>query len=221
MAQAPGFQTPFKDPIMRFTFKGNRYVPRSKLGVPQIHGMEFTLYGLTQANLGGDKAPETIVLDDDAHLRMYSLEGRLLVRSDDYFGHDPRSIRVGVVEDITIMAPSDGATTFSQSAAVGFKGRLELLKQGENRYLLLPVNHKPGGGLFPGLASVENSSVAILSITQEGLQKVFETQKQRGYLAGLHSFPAQNGQPEQILAVTVEEKTENGGDRSVIASYVW
>ena len=221
MAQAPGFQAPFKDPIMRYTFKGNRYVPRSKLRLPQIHGAKRMLYGLTQTNLSGDKAPETIMLDDDFHLRVYSPEGRLLVKSDDYFGRDPRSIRVGVVEDISIMAPPEGATLINQSESVGFKGRLELIKQGENRYLLLPVNHAAGGELFPGFGSVENSSLAILSITREGMKKVFETQKQSGYLAGLHSFPAQEGQPEQVLVVTVEEKTKNGGDRSLISAYAW
>ena len=119
------------------------------------------------------------------------------------------------------MAPPEGATLINQSEPVGFKGRLELVKQGESRYLLLPVNHTEGGKLFPGFASVENGSLAILSITREGLAKVFETQKQRGYLAGLHSFPAQEGQPEQILVVTVEEKVEGGRDRSMISSYAW
>ena len=207
---------------MRYTFRDNQYVPKSRLRIPKIDGAGHSmLYGLTRANLQGDKAPETIVLDDDFHLRVYSPEGRLLVRSDDYFGHDPRSIRVGVVEDISILAPPAGATLINQSEPVGFKGRLELVKQGENRYLLLPVNHKTGGELLPGFASVENSSLAILSITREGFAKVFETKKQRGYLAGLHSFPAQEGHPEQILVVTVEEKTKNGGDRSMISSYTW
>jgi hypothetical protein len=221
MAQAPGFKNPFEGPIMRYTFRGNRYAPRSQLRVPTVDGTKPMLYGLTRANLKDDKAPETIMLDDDFHLRVYSHEGRLLVKSDDYFGRDPRSIRVGVVEDISIMAPPEGATLINQSKPVGFKGRLELIQQGESRYLLLPLNHTAGGKLFPGVASVENSSLAILSITREGLAKVFETRKQRGYLAGLHSFPAQNGQPEQILVVTVEEKAEDGGDRSVISSYAW
>ena len=119
------------------------------------------------------------------------------------------------------MAPPEGALLINQSEPVGFKGRLELLKKGGNRYLLLPMNHKTGGELLPGLASVESSSLAILSITQEGLEKVFETKKQRGYLAGLHSFPAQEGQPEQILVVSVEEKVEDGGNRSIISSYAW
>jgi len=227
MAQAPGFQAPFKDPIMRYVFKGDRYVPKSRLRVPQIHGAERMLYGLTRANLEGDKTPETIMLDGDYHLRVYSPEGRLLVKSDDYFGRDPRTISVGVVEDISIMGPAEGATvikdltTVNQGEPVYFKGRLELIKQGENRYLLLPVNHSAGGELFPGFGSVENSSLAILSITREGMKKVFETQKQSGYLAGLHSFPAQEGQPEQVLVVTVEEKTKNGGDRSLISAYAW
>jgi hypothetical protein len=221
MAQAPGFKNPFKGPIMRYTFKGNQYAPRSQLRVPTVDGTKPMLYGLTRANLKDDKAPETIMLDDDFHLRVYSHEGRLLVKSDDYFGRDPRSIRVGVVEDISIMAPPEGATLINQSEPVGFKGRLELIKQGESRYLLLPLNHTAGGKLFPGFASVENSSLAILSIAREGLAKVFETRKQRGYLAGLHSFPAQNGQPEQILVVTVEEKAEGGRDRSIISSYAW
>ena len=208
---------------MRYTFKDKRYVPRSKLRMPQVHGVKRMLYGLIQTNLSGDKAPETIVLDDDYHLRVYSPEGRLLVKSDDYFGHDPRSIHVGAVEDITILPPSEGTKILGHNPgeSVRFKGRLELFKKGENRYLLLPVNHKAGGELFPGFVSIENGSLAILSITREGVEKVFETKKQRGYLAGLHSFPAQEGQPEQILVVTVEEKTENGRDRSMIASYAW
>ena len=75
--------------------------------------------------------------------------------------------------------------------------------------------------MFPGFGSVKNSSLAILGITGEGMEKVFETRKQRGYLAALHSFPAQEGQPEQVLVVTVEEKVENGRDRSAIFSYAW
>ena len=49
---------------------------------------------MTQQDLNGNGSPETIVLDNEYHLIVYSQNARLVVKSNDYYGHDPRLIDV-------------------------------------------------------------------------------------------------------------------------------
>ena len=99
MSQSPGYQDPFEGPIKRVLFKNGKYRQGPKLNTPSIYGTHFILYGLTQQDLNGNGVTETIVLDNNYHLRVYSTNGRLVVKSSDYYGHDPRLIEVGIRED--------------------------------------------------------------------------------------------------------------------------
>ena len=99
LSQSPGFEIPFIGPIKKVVFKNRRYIQGSKLNTPDIYGTHFILYGLTQANLGGNKVKETVILDNNYHLRVYSPNGKVIVKSDAYYGHDPRLIEVGVVDE--------------------------------------------------------------------------------------------------------------------------
>ncbi|KMP11513.1 hypothetical protein UZ36_04260 [Candidatus Nitromaritima sp. SCGC AAA799-C22] len=213
LSQSPGFEDPFHGPIKRIFYKKGKYAEGRELKLPPMHGSETILYGLTQADLNGDKTPETIMLDNNYHLRVYSASGRVLVKSDYYYGHDPRLIEVGIKEDITGIV--------RQGEPVRFKGRLAFVKRGKERFLLLPVNHKLGGALLSGLVVVENSSLAFLSLSREGFEKVFETKKQRGYLAAYHFVPAEGNQPDRVHVATVEEDGQGGKDLSTIYTYFW
>ncbi len=57
---------------------------------------DLILYGLAFGHIRPTTSKETIFLDNDYKLRVYSSGGRLLVSSDEYFGHDPRMIEVGI-----------------------------------------------------------------------------------------------------------------------------
>ncbi|MCH8157250.1 MAG: VCBS repeat-containing protein [Nitrospinae bacterium] len=213
LAQSPGYNDPFYGPISKIIYKNGRYLKGPKLKLPSIYGLHFILYGLTQVDLNGDRTPETIMLDNDYHLRVYSASGRVLVQSDDYYGHDPRMIDVGVQEDI--------AGIVRQGEPVRFKGRLELVRKDKDRYLILPVNHKVGGSFLSRTVIVKNSSLAFLSISREGFEKVFETKGQRGYLAAFHFVSAQGDQPGRVHVATVEEGGFGGRDVSTIYTYSW
>ena len=176
--------------------------------------MQFILYGLTSADISGDGKDEIAILDEDFHFRVYAANGRILVQSDDYYGHDPRSISVGVKEDISGIA--------REGDPVSYRGRLEFFQQGKERYLLLPRNNSAGGNLLPGLASVDvSSSIVFLGLNREGFEKLFETRRQKGYVAAYQVVKPKGGQPARLHVATVEEKAFKGKTVSTVYTYLW
>jgi len=99
LSQSPGFQDPFHGPIKTIKYVKGRYQEGAALNLPNIYGTEFIIYGMTQTDLNANGLQDTILLDKDYHLRVYSAKGRLIVKSNDYYGHDPRMIDVGIEED--------------------------------------------------------------------------------------------------------------------------
>ena len=80
LSQNPGFETPFLGPIKKVVFKKRRYIQGRKINSPDIHGKHFILYGLTQADISGNKKKETVILDNHYHLRVYSPNGKTIVK---------------------------------------------------------------------------------------------------------------------------------------------
>jgi hypothetical protein len=193
-------------------FSKGRYVTRSNLKLPSIHGMNFILYGLTLVDINGDGKDEIVMLDKNYRLRVYSASGRVLVQSNEYYGNDPRFIDVA-------------SDNIGEIAGVGkpirFRGRLQFIRQGKNRYLLLPKNISAGGSMLPGLNLDLNSSVAVLSLSPEGFERSFETKKQKGYLAAYQMISARGEQPARLYKATVEEGALGGKTISTIYTYLW
>ena len=189
LSQSPGFETPFIGPIKKVVFKNRRYIQGSKLNTPDIYGIHFILYGLTQANLGGNKVKETVVLDNNYHLRVYSPSGKVIVKSDAYYGHDPRLIEVGVVDEELGNLTTGGGESVGREGPVRYKGRLQFVKNGGRRFLVLPKNYVAGGGLINQLVIVNNSGLVILGVNREGFEKVLESNKQKGFLAAFRVVP--------------------------------
>ena len=141
-----------------------RQIQGSKLNTPDIYGIHFILYGLTQANLGGNKVKETVVLDNNYHLRVYSPRGKVIVKSDTYYGHDPRLIEVGVVDEELGNLTTGGGESVGREGPVRYKGRLQFVKNGGRRFLVLPKNYPVGGGLIQNLVVVNNSGLVMLGV---------------------------------------------------------
>ena len=213
MSQSAGFENPFQGPIKEVLFKNGKYQQGPELNTPDIYGTHFILYGLTQQDLNGNGTPETIVLDNKYHLRVYSPNGRLVVKSDDYYGHDPRLIDVGVREDI--------AGIVQQGEPVRFKGRLEFVKMGTNRYLVLPMNHAMGDGFLDRLVVVENSGLALLRLTGEGFAKAFESSKQKGFLATYRVIPHKKGAGAGVYILRVDKGILTNNVFSTLSTYEW
>ncbi len=208
LVQSPGFQDPFYGPIHIIKARQGRYVKGPALKLPSIYGMEWILYGLVQTRLTTPKGGlDTIMLDNNYHLRVYSPSGRLLVKSDDYYGHDPRLIDVGVQVDI--------AGIVEQGEPERYKGRLEFVKNGATRFLLMPRNHRLGGAFLEKMVVVENSSLVVLRVTEEGFAKVYETKKQKGYLAAYHAVRRSGGPGMEVHVATVDDGI------STIFTYDW
>ncbi len=212
LAQSPGVNTPFHGPIKKMVFSKGRYVTRSNLKLPSIYGVDFILYGLTSVDINGDGKDEIVMLDKDYHLRVYSASGRVLVQSNEYYGNDPRFIDV---------ASNNIGTITQEGKPVRFRGRLQFIRQGKNRYLLLPKNISAGGSFLPGLNLDLNSSVVVLGLSQEGLEKSFETKKQKGYLAAYQVVSAGENLPVRLHKATVEERALGGKTISTIYTYLW
>ena len=211
LSQSPGFQDPFHGPIKKVLFKNGKYRQGPKLNTPDIYGTHFILYGLTQQDLNGNGITETIVLDNKYHLRVYSSNGRLVVKSSDYYGHDPRLIDVGVREDI--------AGVVRQGDPVRFKGRLQFVKFAGKRFLVLPRNYNAGAGFLDNLVIVENSGLVALRVTGEGFEKAFESSKQKGFLGTYRVIPHKSGAGVYVLRVDQEIWAKNVS--STLSTYEW
>jgi hypothetical protein len=211
LSQSPGFQNPFEGPIKKVFFKNGKYRQGPKLNTPELYGKHFILYGLTQQDLNKDGAPETIILDKNYHLRVYSPNGRLVVKSSDYYGHDPRLIEVGIKEEI--------GGLITQGERVRFRGRLQFVKVGGVPYLVLPINHNLGDGYLDRLVVVENSGLALLRLTGEGFEKAFETSKVKGFLGTFRVIPHKNGAGVYVLRV--DKSLINKAAFSTLSTYEW
>jgi hypothetical protein len=212
MSQGVGYQNPLEGPIKKIISKKGKYQQGRKLKTPEIYGTHLVLYGLTQQDLNGNGVAETILLDNSYHLRVYSQKGTIVVKSNDYYGHDPRMIDVGVEEDVSGVREGD---------PVRFKGRLEFVRVGGSRYLVLPMNHTVGGGLLTKLVVVENSGLALLKVTSEGFEKAFESSKQKGFMAASRVIPNKNGKGARVYMLRTEQDMLRSGARSSFSTYDW
>ncbi len=212
VSQSPGFSEPFLGPIKKIFFRKGKYRQGRKLNTPTIYGKHFILYGLTQQDLNGNGTADTIVLDNGYHLRVYSPEGRLIVKSSDYYGHDPRLIDVGIVEEVT------GEYIGSPAR---FKGRLQFVKIGDERFLVIPMNKTMGGGLIKKLVIVESSGLALLRLTREGFEKAFESSQQKGFMATFRVAPHKNGKGAQVYTLRTEQDILSNINQSTFSTYEW
>jgi hypothetical protein len=213
MSQSPGFRSPFHGPIKEVLYKNGQYLQGAKLNTPDIYGKHFVLYGLTQEDLNGNGRSETAILDNNYHLRVYSSEGKIVVKSSDYYGHDPRLIDVGVQEDTA------GAVQKGQSYR--FKGRLEFVKVAGDRYLFLPKNHNAGDGFLDRLVIVDNSGLTMLKMTGEGFEKAYESGKQKGFMANYRVIPHKKGASVYTLRVDNDVWVTKKQTSSTFSTYEW
>ena len=215
LSQSSGFEAPFHGPIKKVIYKRRRYIPGPKLNTPDIYGKFFNLYGLTQTDLSGNKIKDTIILDEKYHLRVYSPKGRAIVKSEEYYGHDPRFIDVGVVDDI--------GTGDVLGKPERYKGRLQFVKNGRRRFLVLPKNYVAGNGLLDRLVIVENSGLAILGVNREGFERLFETSKQKGYLGAFRVVPRKGNAGADVYIVRIDKDyvSDTSPMTSTFSTYFW
>ena len=224
LSQSPGFEIPFIGPIKKVVFKNRRYIQGSKLNTPDIYGTHFILYGLTQANLGRNKVKETVVLDNKYHLRVYSPSGKVVIKSDVYYGHDPRLIEVGVVDEELGNLTTGGGASVGREDPVRYKGRLQFVKNGGRRFLVLPKNYVTGNGLLSEQVIVNNSGLVILGVNREGFEKVFESNKQKGFLAAFRVVPRKGNAGADVHILRTERNFISNavsGGMSSFSTYFW
>ena len=221
LSQSTGFEAPFHGPIKKVIYKRRRYILGFKLKTPDIYGKFFSLYGLTQTDLSGNKIKDTIILDDKYHLRVYSPKGKVIVKSEEYYGHDPRFIDVGVVEEFGGLGV--GSSNFTRAKAVRYKSRLQFVKNGSRRFLVLPKNYVAGNGMLDQMVIVENSGLAILGVNREGFERVFESSKQKGYLGAFRVVPRKGnaGADVYILRIDKDYVSETSPMTSTFSTYFW
>ncbi len=214
LAQSPGVNDPFHGPISRVIYRKGRYAAHSKLKLPEVYGTKFILYGLTSADINGDGKREILMLDKNYKLRVYSASGRVLVHSEEHYGRGPRTFDLGGREE--------GGGVVQEGEPVPHRGRLRLIRQENNRYLLLPKNTSAGGGLMPGLMMDTHGSITFLKLTPEGFEKSFEIKKQKGYIAAYGLTKTRGNDPKILHMATVEPKAGLGGKTvSAIYTYFW
>ena len=218
ISQQPGFERPFQPGIQKMHFVNGRYSVESDLNPSAGDQPDLILYGLALGRITPSNSKQTIFLDNNYHLRVYSPGGRLLVSSNEYFGHDPRIIEVGLKDQV------DGTFIDYPDAPqpIRFKGKLQLIQHSAQKFLLVPKNHRTGSFLSK-LVIVKNSSLVILGITPEGFEKAYETKKQRGYLAAFQVADTATPRQKQLHVAHVADHGGFLGKKiiSTIYTYIW
>jgi hypothetical protein len=218
ISQRPEFEKPFQPGIQKMHPVSGGYSVDSELSLSVGDYPDLNIYGLALGRVTPAKSKETIFLDNNYHLRVYSPGGRLLVSSNEYFGHDPRLIEVGLKEQV--------AGTFidypDAPQPVRFKGRLQLIQHNARKFLLVPKNHRIGSFLST-LVIVKHNSLVLLGVTPEGLEKVYETKKQRGYLAAFQVVDTANKKQKRVQVASVADHGGFLGGKkiSTIYTYIW
>lgn len=206
LAQKPGFDGPYSAGIKTIQHQGDKFVEGSDLALPSVTGMNFTLYGLTQATLSSSKTNITIALDNDYHLRVYSPSGRLLEKSDEYYGHDPRPMDLGIRSDLIENRLKE---------LFYYKGRLQLVLRGDKRFVFVPKNFRLGGNILSKAIYVNDCSLEVLQVNEEGLERIGELKKQRGYIA------AYQIDGSMIYMAAVQKDNLSGKVFSTLYIYKW
>tara|TARA_B100000686_G_C16790956_1_gene978677 strand:+ start:486 stop:2336 length:1851 start_codon:yes stop_codon:yes gene_type:complete len=214
--QKAGVDKPFNGDIFPVKFKNGSYVEGEpfKLSDNDDRRMQFMLYGMNRLDLESDENIETIILDNDYHLRVYSPTGDLLLRSDEYYGHDPRVMDIGIRATWAEMADMPGRVS-----PVHFKGRLALRESQGRRFLLVPRNHRLGGQFLERTVIINNCGLVIFELVTEGLKKVFELEKQKGYIAAYRVVG--EGDNSKIHLAAVSRGKFGRKTKSTIFTYDW
>ena len=145
-------------------------------------------------------------------LRVYSQKGRLIAKSGDYYGHDPRLVDVGLAKEVT---------GIYNGTPVRFKGRLQFVKVGEDRYLVIPKNKTVGDGFLNDLVVVESSGLALLRLTGEGFENAFESSYQKGFMASSRVVPYKNGKGARVYTLRTEQNLLSNTKGSTFSTYEW
>ena len=160
LTQKAGIDRPFSGNIFKVKYQNGEYIEREALKLSDSYNrrMQFMLYGMNRLDFNLDENIETIILDKDYHLRVYSATGELLMKSDEYYGHDPRLMNVGLRNRWEEMGDMP-----DRVSPVYFKGRLVLREGQGRRFLLVPRNHRLGGQLLERTVIVNNCSLVVFS----------------------------------------------------------
>jgi hypothetical protein len=94
----------------------------------------------------------------------------------------------------------------STSAKAGrYKSRLQFVKNGSRRFLVLPKNYVAGNGMLDQIVIVENSGLAILGVNREGFERLFESDKQKGYLGAFRVVPRKGNAGADVFIVRIDK----------------
>jgi hypothetical protein len=147
----------------------------------------------------------------------------VIVKSDAYYGHDPRFIEVGVVDE-GLGNLTNGSDNVGREEPVRYKGRLQFVKNGDRRFLVLPKNYETGNGLLSQSVIVNNSGLVILGLNREGFEKVLESNKQKGFLAAFRVVPRKGNAGADVHILRTERSFISNavsGGMSNFSTYFW
>ena len=113
-------------------------------------------------------------------------------------------IDVGVVDE-GFGNLTTGAKNTGRGEPVRYKGRLQFVKNGSRRFLVLPKNYTAGSGLLTELVIVENSGIAILGVNREGFERFFESSKQKGFLTAFRVVPRRDNTGADVYILRTDK----------------
>ena len=98
------------------------------------------------------------------------------------------------------------------------------MKNGSQRFLVLPKNYTIGEGFLNRLIIVENSGLAVLGVNREGFEKVFESNKQKGFLGAFRVVPRKGNAGADVHILRTEKSfavSDASSGTSTFSTYFW
>jgi len=175
-AQTSGNDNPFEGPVRRYTWQGSRYAPTSEV-VPLPKAFP-NLYGFALADVDGDGASETLILDRQDYLRVFDRSGTEIYRSSDHYG----GTELILTYDPSRAGPNPRSGI--EPNQIFLQGRMfhqDIMGNGKKQ-LVLPRNTPSTGYVFQ-TRLYDKGKVFGLSWDGVGMQPIWETREVPGYIA--------------------------------------
>ncbi len=216
IGQRLGGTDPFGSDVEVLSWQAGKYISRETLKLP----VNVNIYGFAMGDVNKDGNVETVVIDDDSYLRVYSHENEIIWKSSDHYGGYALSIKQRTPTSSLSTVPN-----YMPGKTIVIKGRIflrDLNNNGQNEIIIVH-NISSTGNLFPNSKVFDKSHVVNLEWDGIGYNKTWETKKLDAYIPDFMLDDLDdNGTQEVIMPLVLSkgwDKLFGKGKKSLFLFY--